>query len=67
MKLWIENVGGNLHDACETISRDNFDITWENIITMSNCGGHSTKVVFVVTDAEYKRLKTKLTPRGGKS
>ena len=59
MKLWSENIGGNLHEASEAISRVGFWVNWEQIVAMNNCGSQSTTVVFVVTDEEYDRLKSK--------
>ena len=58
MKLWTENMAGNLHVAAATINDPKFWVIFEEIVTMS-FSGSMTIVVFKVTDAEYNRLKEK--------
>lgn len=59
MKLWSENIPGNLHQAVEVINGDRFWVSYEDVIAMSFTGGNNTQVVFKVTDNEFQRLKEK--------
>lgn len=59
MKLWSENINGNIHQAVNAINGPKFWINWESIVHMSFTGGYNSIVVFLVTDLEHIRLTNK--------
>ena len=49
MKLWSENLGGNLHEATSILNK----LGISDVVAMDCIGGYSTLVIYRITDEEY--------------
>jgi len=63
MKLWTENICGNLHAAADRINKGIYPLNAEHLFSLSSPSGSNSIAVFRIPTTQYLRLEAEQEER----